>query len=237
MGRSIAERLAAEGASLVINGRDEERGNRVATGIMAYNDNVVFVPGDVGLSATNRQLVAAAVHTFGGLDGIITNAGNLGLGRITDLPEEEWHLTFNTNIHSVYYLCRFALPEMQRRGKGVVLINASVADFKAYPAHPAYCASKAAAVALARQLALDYGPSIRVNAICPGPVDTPLIWDSARAFPDPDVAVAEAAAATVLQRLGEPEDIANLAFFLVSDQSAWMSGSVVTIDGGRTVVG
>ncbi len=237
MGQAIAERFAAEGAQLVISGRDEERGNRVATHIMAYNDNVVFVPGDVSRSDTNRELVETAVRTYGRLDGIVTNAGNLGLGPVDRLSEEEWHFTFGTNVHSVFYLSRYAIPEMRKAGGGVILINASIAAFKTFPNHPAYGASKAAAVALARQLALDHGPDIRVNAICPGPVDTPLIWNSAQAFPDPDRAVEQAAEATALKRLGQPEDIAGLALFLVSDASAWMSGSVLTIDGGRTLVG
>ena len=237
MGQAMAERFAAEGAQLIINGRDEERGNRVATHILAYNDNVVFLPGDVSLPDTNRMLVEAAVKTYGRLDGIVTNAGHLGLGSVDMLSEKEWHTTFGTNVHSVFYLCRYAIPEMKKQDKGTILINASIAGFKTFPNHPAYGASKAAAIALARQLALDHGPSIRVNAICPGPVDTPLIWNSAQAFSNPDEAVAQAAEATVLKRLGQPGDIAELALFLVSDAAAWMSGSVLTIDGGRTLVG
>lgn len=112
-----------------------------------------------------------------------------------------------------------------------------VRPFKTFPNHPADGASKAAAVALARQLALDHGPEIRVNAICPGPVDTPLIWNSAQAFADPDKAVEETAQATTLKRLGQPGDVASLALFLVSDAAAWISGSVLTIDGGRTLMG
>lgn len=237
MGRGMAERFAAEGASLVISGRDEERGNRVATAIMAYNDNVVFVPGNVTLPEANRELVATALDTFGRLDGFVTNAGELCLGPVTEVSDEDWQLAFDVNVHSVFYLSRHAIPAMRLSGGGAVVVNASIAAFKCFPNHAAYCASKAAAVALARQMALDYGPSIRVNTICPGPVDTPLIWNSAQAFPNPERAVAQAADATVLKRLGTPEDIANLALFLVSADSAWMSGAVVTIDGGRTVVG
>ena len=237
MGQAMAELFAAEGAQLVINGRDEERGNRIATHILAYNDDVVFVPGDVSKAETNQELVETAVGTYGRLDGVVTNAGNLGLGPVDKLSDEEWHFTFGTNVHSVFYLSRYAIPEMEKTGTGVMLINASIAAFKTFPRHPAYGASKAAAVALARQLALDHGPGIRVNAICPGPVDTPLIWNSAQAFPNPDEAVAEAAGATALKRLGKPEDIARLALFLVSDASSWMSGSVLTIDGGRTLIG
>jgi len=237
MGEAIAERFAREGAKLVISGRDEERGNRVATHILAYNDNVVFVAGDVSEPATNRELVETARSIYGRLDGIVTNAGQLGLGSVTELAEGDWRFTFGTNVDSVYYLSKFAIPEMKKQGGGVIVVNASIAAFKIFPNHAAYGASKAAAVALTRQMALDHGPGIRVNAICPGPVDTPLIWNSAEAFENPDEAVAEAAQATALKRLGEPDDIAGLALFLASDQSAWMTGSVITIDGGRTLIG
>lgn len=237
MGQAMAERFGAEGARLVINGRDEERGNRVATHILAYNEDVVFIKGDVGRPEVNQQLVRTAVDTYGRLDGIVTNAGNLGLGPVHRLSDAVWHRTFTTNVHSVFYLAKFAVPEMQKSGGGVVVVNASVAAFKVFPNHAAYCASKAAAVALVRQMALDLGPDIRVNAICPGPVDTPLIWNSAEAFPNPDDAVEEAAEATALKRLGQPDEVANLALFLASEESGWMTGSAVTIDGGRTLVG
>jgi NAD(P)-dependent dehydrogenase (short-subunit alcohol dehydrogenase family) len=106
---------------------------------------------------------------------------------------------------------------------------------KAFPNHPAYCASKGALLPLVKQLALDYGPKIRANVMCPGPVDTPLLWDSAKAFPDPAVAVQAAGARTALKRLGLPSDIANLALFLASDDSSWITGSAFTIDGGALV--
>ena len=106
---------------------------------------------------------------------------------------------------------------------------------KAFPNHPAYCASKGALIPLVKQLALDYGPTIRANLMCPGPVDTPLLWDSAKAFPDPAVAVQNAGARTALKRLGLPADIANLALFLASNDSSWITGGAFTIDGGALV--
>lgn len=156
----------------------------------------------------------------------------LGLGSITDINSDEWHKTFQTNVHSVYYLMKYALPEMQKNGSGTVLVNASIAAFKSFPNHPAYCASKAAAVALAKQVATDYGPKIRVNAICPGPVDTPFLHDSAIAFSDPAKAVDEAKDATLMKRLGLPSDVAKLAVFLASDDASWITGSAYRIDGG-----
>jgi NAD(P)-dependent dehydrogenase (short-subunit alcohol dehydrogenase family) len=232
MGRAIAERFAREGARLVLSGRDEQRGRAVLADIQEQGGAAVFLPGDISQPEANRQLVECALHTYGRLDGIVTNAGHLGLGAVADIPPDEWHYAFAANLHAVYYLSHYAIPYLREQGRGVIIATASIAAFKSFPNHPAYCAAKAGLVALVRQMALDYGPAIRVNAICPGPVDTPLIWDSARAFPDPAQAVENAAQATALKRLGKPEDIAALAFFLASEESSWITGTAITIDGG-----
>ena len=121
---------------------------------------------------------------------------------------------------------------MKSRGRGAVVVGGSIAALKGFPNHAAYCASKGALVALVRQVAIDYGPKVRVNALCPGPVDTPLIWASAVAFPDPAKAVEDVGKRTLLKRLGRPEDIARAALFLASGDSAWITGTALTVDGG-----
>jgi NAD(P)-dependent dehydrogenase (short-subunit alcohol dehydrogenase family) len=108
----------------------------------------------------------------------------------------------------------------------------SIAALKGFPNHAAYCASKGALLALVRQVAMDLGPAVRVNLLCPGPVDTPLIWASAAAFPEPERAVADVAERTVMKRLGRPDDIARAALFLASSDSDWITGTALTIDGG-----
>ena len=113
----------------------------------------------------------------------------LGLGSATDVPVETWRQTLAVNLDAVFYLMRSALPALQERGGGSIVVVGSIAAFKGFPNHAAYCASKGALVALVRQVAIDYGPKVRVNLLCPGPVDTPLIWESAVAFPDPSRAV------------------------------------------------
>ena len=119
-----------------------------------------------------------------------------------------------SNINSVFYLLKYAIPEFIKNDGGVAIINASIAAFKSFPNHAAYCASKAGLVALVKQVAVDYGPKLRINSICPGPVDTPMIWDSAKVFPNPTEAVDQAADATLMNRLGTPKDVADLALFL-----------------------
>lgn len=227
MGKAIAERLHKEGAKLILSGRNNKRGNELAKEL----GNSVFFAGDVSSHNYNEQLVKIAIENFGRLDIVSMNAGVLGLGNVVDLSIEDWHKTLNTNLTSIFYLSKYAIPHLENQ-KGNILINASIAAYKSFPNHPAYCTSKAGSIALMKQMAVEYAPKIRVNAICPGPIDTPLIWDSAQAFEDPEAAVENAGKATLMKRLGKPEDVANLALFLVSEEASWITGTAMTIDGG-----
>lgn len=232
MGKAIAEAFVHEGAKLVLSGRNEASGKDLLNKFNSSEKTAVFIKGDISKSKTNEALVKAAIENFGALDILSINAGVLGLGAVTELSEKAWHQTLNTNLSSIFYLCKFALPHLKKAAKGNIIINASIAAFRSFPNHPAYCASKAAAVALMKQISVDYAPQIRANAICPGPVDTPLLWESAKAFKVPKKAVQNAANATLLNRLGKPEDIAQLAIFLASDDSSWITGTTINIDGG-----
>ena len=232
MGRATAVLFAREGASVVVSGRDPERGRDLVEEIRAGGGGAEFMPGDVSIQETNERLVAACQRSFGGVDTIVCCAGMLGLGSATRVPVETWRQTLAVNLDAVFYLMRAALPAFQERGGGSIVVVGSIAAFKAFPNHAAYCASKGALVALVRQVAVDYGPTVRVNLLCPGPVDTPLIWESAVAFPDPSKAVADVGKRTVLKRLGQPEDVARAALFLASGDSAWVTGTALTVDGG-----
>jgi NAD(P)-dependent dehydrogenase (short-subunit alcohol dehydrogenase family) len=232
MGRATALLFAAEGARVIASGRDEARGRALVDEAASTGGHVEFVAGDVRLPETNQRLVAACVESFGRVGGIVSCAGMLGLGSATQLPIDTWRETMAVNLDAVYYLLRSALPQMQGDGGGTVVIVGSIAAFKGFPNHAAYCASKAGLLGLVRQVAIDYGPRVRINLLCPGPVDTPLIWSSAAAFPDPSRAVADVAERTLLKRLGQPEDIARAALFLASGESSWITGTALTIDGG-----
>jgi NAD(P)-dependent dehydrogenase (short-subunit alcohol dehydrogenase family) len=232
MGRAIACLFAGEGASVVCGGRDLARGDAVVAEIEARSGRARFVPGDVAYPANAERLVDEARRAFGGVDVAVACAGTLGLGSASDLPLESWRRTLAVNLDGVFYLLRAALPAMRERGSGSVVVVSSIAAFKGFPNHAAYCASKGALVALVRQVAIDCGPAIRVNALCPGPVDTPLIRDSAAAFPEPDKAIALVAERTLMKRLGQPVDVARAALFLASSDSEWMTGTALTLDGG-----
>ena len=230
MGKTTARLFAKNGAKLVINGRDKNRGYALVEELKEFTD-ITFYAGDVSEPETNKQLVATAIGNYGKLNGFVTHAGILGLGNITDMDLEEWHYTLNTNFNAFFYLAKYAIPYI-KENKGFIIANASIAAFKSFPNHPVYCASKAALVSLVKQLATDYSPDVRINAVCPGPVDTPLIWNSAKAFKDPEKAVENVKEATLMKRLGKPEDVSNLILFLASKEASWMTGSALTIDGG-----
>jgi NAD(P)-dependent dehydrogenase (short-subunit alcohol dehydrogenase family) len=232
MGRATALLFAREGAAVVASGRDAARGRTLVEEIRGGGGHAEFVPGDVSTPGTNETLVDTCVRSFGGLDTIACFAGMLGLGSLTGVPLDTWRQTLAVNLDAVFFLLRSGLPAMEARGGGSVVIGGSIAALKGFPNHAAYCASKGALLALVRQAAIDYGPGIRLNLLCPGPVDTPLIWDSAAAFPDPARAVSDVAQKTLMKRLGTPDDIARAALFLASDESGWTTGTSLTIDGG-----
>jgi len=229
MGRAIALKFSKEGAKLILSGRNEEAAEKL---LKLLKTEAYFLAGDVSDPVYNQRLVELALDKFSQLDGLVTNAGMLGLGSITELEIEKWTKTLDVNLTSVFYLLKSALPYLENSNYASVVINSSIAAFKSFPNHPAYCASKAGLVALSKQAAVDYAPKVRINCVCPGPVDTPFIHASAAAFPDPAKAVENAGKNTLVQRLGEPEDIAKLALFLASEDACWITGAVYTIDGG-----
>ena len=232
MGRGIAVRFAREGARIVAAGRDAVRGAEVVAEIQQAGGEAVFVPGDVSLAEANRRLVERALSEFAGIDVLVMSAGEMGLGPIAEVTPELWDRTVATNLSAIYYLMHFAIPEMQKRKAGSVVVIGSIAGYKVFPNHAAYCTSKGGVLQLVRQAALDYGPAIRVNAIHPGQVDTPLLWYSARAFPNPEEIVQQTADRLPARRLGLPEDIAAAALFLAGEEASWITGSNLIVDGG-----
>jgi NAD(P)-dependent dehydrogenase (short-subunit alcohol dehydrogenase family) len=236
MGKQIALTFAREGAAVVVSGRDQKRGTEVVETIMDLGGKAIFIQGDVSLPKTNRELVDKAVGHFGGLTNIVCSAGELGIASITDLSEDLWKKTYETNVSAVFYILKYGAEAIKKAGGGSVTVIGSVAGYKVFPNHPAYCSSKGAVLQLVRQSALDLGPEIRVNAIHPGQVDTPLLWNSAQAFPNPDEVIAETAKKLPLKRLGTPADIAKAALFLASEEGSWITGSNFVVDGGSLCI-
>jgi|ETNmetMinimDraft_22_1059887.scaffolds.fasta_scaffold00177_15 NAD(P)-dependent dehydrogenase (short-subunit alcohol dehydrogenase family) len=232
IGEAIARRFLEEGALVVLSGRSEERGKALELELNRKDERVIFVGGDITRAETNRALVEAAKRSFGGLDILVPCAGSLCLGAITEISAETWERGLGTNLTSVYHLLHYGIPELQARGQGCVVAVGSIAAYRGFPGHAVYCAAKGGLIPLIRQVAADYAPTVRANIICPGPIDTPMLHDSAAAFPDPEKAISDVAERTPMKRLGIPTDVASAALFLASDDSAWINGSALDVDGG-----
>ena len=232
IGWGIAEAFAREGAAVAVSGRHIERGKGIVKAVEDEGGRALFVPGDLTLPEENQKLISESVKAFGGLDMMVMSAGDLGIGSVTDVSLETWHRAVNINFNAVFYLLKYGIPEIQKRGGGSIVIVGSIAAHHVFPNHPAYCASKGALVPLVKQVALDYGPQIRINLIQPAQVDTPLLRNSVKAFDNPESIIQETENRLPMKRLGLPEDIAQAALYLVSEKASWITGTAFVVDGG-----
>ena len=229
IGSAIAKALSDAGAKVVLSGTREGVLNELAATLKGESAVVTCNLSD---PEAVDGLAARAEEVVGPLDILVANAGITRDKLLMQMKDDDWNDVINVNLGSYYRLTKSVVRGMMKRRHGRIIGITSVVGVTGNPGPTNYCASKAGAVALMKQLAVEYGPGLRVNAICPGPVDTPLLWDSAVAFPTPETAVADAEKATLLKRLGRPEDVAQLALFLASDDAAWITGTTVTVDGG-----
>ena len=247
IGKAAARLFGAEGAHVLCADIDGDSAQATADGI---GDRAVGMRVDVTEPDDCAAMVERAVAAFGGLDAVYANAGIAGSGRAGDLDIEDWNRVIAVNLTGVWLSVKFAIPHLIEAGGGSLVLQASVGGVIGVPGIASYAAAKAGVIGLARQMAVDYGPdAIRVNAICPGTVPTPLVratYEKGGGF----AAVADAAlgaridemieASAVrnpLGRLGTTGDIANLALYLASDESSWVSGTAIccaTIDGGMS---
>ena len=225
IGRATALRFATEGASVVVNDIDAASAAATVAAITADGLDASAHVGDVGDSAYVDSLVAAAVERHGRLDVLHNNAGYGRPGDVADLTDEVFDEMLRVNLSATMYGTRAALRVMVGQRAGSIINTASNAAFGAAADRSSYAAAKAAVISLTKSTAVDYGRhGIRANAICPGPIETPAF---ARFAPD----LAYYAAQIPMKRLGRPEDVAALAVFLASDESAYISGVAISIDG------
>ena len=196
-----------------------------------------FVRGDATVNATCEEMVATAVDQFGGLDVLFLNAGTGVRAALHETSEEQWTHVIESNLYSVYRGLKAALPVFLKQGHGNVVITASSLGLMGTRNYPAYCATKAGLINLTRQLAFDYGPDIRVNCVCPGPIDTARVREfPPRSRPVPPEGRERAAAAVKgLNRLARAEEVAYPVLFLASEESSFITGHALVVDGGQTV--
>ncbi len=235
IGRAIAELFAAAGADVVLAGRRREPLVEVERQISACGGHAVMQPCDLTKAAEVQALVRRAAEVFGRVNVIVNNAAYWMAGTVEETAEDEWDRIMATNLKGVFLLCRAALPELRRAGGGVIVNIGSVLGLVGMKRRAAYAASKGGLVQLTKAMALDHAAeSIRVNCICPTLVDTPMGQESLRRSPDASAELARRLAQIPLGRMGTPEDVARLALFLASDDSSWLTGAAIPLDGGVT---
>ncbi len=237
IGHAIALRFAAAGAKLILGDVLEAEGVALASEIRRCGGEASFVRMDVARREDNDRLVQACVTEYGRIDILICNAG-INLPRLLpDSSDDEIDRVLDVNLKGPMYAARAAIPTMLEQGGGVIIFTASKTGLVAQRDSPVYCASKGGVVQLARALALDYANrGIRVNALCPGIIDTPMLRYFADSMPDPDAAWAEYSTAQPMGRLGTADECADAALWLASDASSFITGVALPVDGGFTAM-
>jgi NAD(P)-dependent dehydrogenase (short-subunit alcohol dehydrogenase family) len=233
IGRAVAERVASEGAAVVIGSRREETGESVAAGIRAAGGQAAFLAADLTVEDDAARLIRFATEEFGRLDGAFNNVGGVNAaGRIADVDAVAWHAEIDHNLTSTFYSLKYELPAISATGPGGAIVNnASVLGVTGSAGMSAYAAAKHGVVGLTRAAALEFAAAgVRVNALVTHAVDTPMFRGMLNDPPDD----ALAAALSPIGRFSSPVEVAAFAAFLLSDEAAFITGAALAIDGGYT---
>jgi NAD(P)-dependent dehydrogenase (short-subunit alcohol dehydrogenase family) len=229
IGAASAKRFASEGAAVVVADIRAHKAQETVDAIADRAGHAVAIEVDVADAASVATMVDAANQHFGGLDVLFNNAGTLRPGTAVELSVDDWDLVMAVNVRSVFLGAKYAVPLMEARGGGSIINTASVSGLHGDGGAVVYAASKAAVINLTRALSTDHAPSgIRVNAICPGTIETPPVQ---RMMRDPE-ALRTNLDSHALGRLGRPEEIAAAAAWLASDESSFVTGEALVVDGG-----
>jgi NAD(P)-dependent dehydrogenase (short-subunit alcohol dehydrogenase family) len=236
IGRGTALCLAKEGAAVVVVDLNSQGGEQVVSEIAATGGRAVFQHTDVSSEPEIRSVVERAVKDYGRLDIMFNNAGLVGaVGPIEAVTAEDWDRTIAVLLRSVFLGIKYAVEPMRKAGGGSIISTSSVASFLPSAYGAAYSAAKGGVISLTRAAALQLGrDKIRVNCICPGAINTP-IWGSLPALSDPAAVAQLLDHVQTIPRVGRPEDIASMVLFLASDESEWVTGQAMIVDGGFTV--
>ena len=227
IGAATARRLRREGARLMLGDLNEEGGQKIAKEL----GDAAFRALDVSVLADVEALMQAAVDRFGKIDIVFNNAGIGAFGRTPDLDPEMWHRIIDVDLHSVFYGCRAAIPHLRKNGCGVIVNTASISGLFADYGLAAYNAAKAGVVNYTRTVAIDHArENIRVNSVCPGPIDTALTAP----LMSVEAVIDEYNRLIPMGRVGKPEEIAATVAFLASDDASYITGAAVVVDGGLT---
>ncbi|MGH9167755.1 MAG: SDR family NAD(P)-dependent oxidoreductase [Acidimicrobiia bacterium] len=233
IGRATAEAFARAGAAVALVSRDQDRGETAAKEIEASGAEAVFIPTDVAHEAQVRAMIHGVIDRFGRLDVLVNNAAVYLQGDVVETSAEDWNRILATNLTGAFLCTKYATPAMD--AGGVVINVSSEAGLVGIGRQVAYNVSKGGLIAFTRSCAVDLAArGIRVNCVCPGTTDTPLVEEAVSRAPDPAGARRALEAARPLNRLGTPSEIASAILYLASDEAAYATGAVLSVDGGYT---
>ena len=232
IGAKSAEFFAAEGAAVAIWDLNAERGEKVAQQIQGNGSTAIFCPCDVTNTVQIQDAVQQTISELGTPNVLFNNAGIAVVGELEDISEADWDRQYAVNVKSIYLVSRAIIPLMREGGGGAIINMASESAYVGFPMHPAYTSSKAAVVHLTRSMAVRYAKdNIRVNSLCPGTINTELYQEFIAQQEDPEAVNREIEAMHPLG-IGESEDIAWAAVYLASDESRYMTGAPMLVEGG-----
>jgi NAD(P)-dependent dehydrogenase (short-subunit alcohol dehydrogenase family) len=234
MGFATARLFLEEGARVMITGRSRQKGSR-ALKLLEGLGEIGFVQGDVSRSSDAKKMVDKTVSRFGGIDILFNNAGIYLEKTAEETTEEEWDQVIDVNLKGTFLVSKFAIPHMRRRGGGVIINNSSDAGLIGNRSCPAYCASKGAVTIMTKAMALDLAKDhIRVNCVNPAVVDTPMLAKEVSRSSNPRRYLAESRKMQPMGRVGKASEVASAVLFLASDDSSFVTGAALSVDGGST---
>ena len=235
IGRATAELFAHEGAKVVVVDNISLSGEETVQLIEKGGGNALYLNADVSIDGQVREMVESTISKFKKIDILFNNVGQNLYKPVLDVEEREWDHIIAVNLKSIYLVSKYALPYMIKGGGGSIVNTASTFGLIGNPKMPAYCASKGGIVSLTKQMALDYAThNVRINCICPGPTLTPRIAKKISSVEDPDGYRQDLLSTVPLGRFAEAIEIAHSVLFLASDESSFVTGSALVVDGGQT---
>jgi len=234
IGWGIAKVFSEEGAKVVVVDWDEEAGEKSAEEIRQSGGDAIFVHCDVSNEEQVKAMVQATIEKYGRIDVLVNNAGIGVYKSVLEATSDDWDRCLAVNLKGVFLCSKYAIPHMQKVGKGAIINISSVHSHATVNGVAPYAASKGGITALTRNMAIDYGPTIRVNSIAPGWVLTPLIQSIFDGYDDPAAQRRLVEQRQVMKRIGQPEDIGYAAAFLASDEASFITGTQLFVDGGLT---